>query len=98
MQTKYIHLFGDVPTDDISAWRAGWYDRPERQTQKDLQKHWINFGPHDEWMAIEDIEARFKVIEGNVREWNGEGGQLTTSSAWDPQVWTEPAHCGHLKP
>ena len=23
VRTKYIHLFGDIPTDDMSAWRAG---------------------------------------------------------------------------
>ena len=26
VQTKYIHLFGNVPTDDM--WWAGWFVRP----------------------------------------------------------------------
>ena len=97
VQTKYIHLFGDIPTDDISAWRAGWYDRPERKTQPDLQKHWVNFPPMQDWMAIEDTEERFRVIEGLVGGWNGGGGELTsTLSAWDPWVWTEPVRCAHV--
>ena len=36
---EYIHLFGDIPTDDMSAWRAGWLDRPDRKVQGDLQKY-----------------------------------------------------------
>ena len=94
VQTKYIHLFGDIPTDDVSAWRAGWYDRPERKTQEDLQKPWINFGPQEQWMAIDDVEARFKVIEGEVRAWNGDNGVVTdTPSDFDPWSWTEPVRC-----
>eukprot|EP01052_Picozoa_sp_SAG31_P049975 SAG31_NODE_11191_length_1056_cov_1.291536_2_plen_188_part_01 len=78
VQTKYIHLFGDIPTDDMSAWRVGWYDRPERKRQKDLQKYWINHPPHWEWMKIQDDEARFDAVLEMVSQDNGPGGRITT--------------------
>jgi hypothetical protein len=45
-------------------------------------------------MAIDDVEARFKVIEGEVRAWNGDNGVVTdTPSDFDPWSWTEPVRC-----
>jgi hypothetical protein len=80
VQTQYIHLFGDIPTDDISAWRAGWYDRPQRELQKDLQKYWLN-GPNQKaWMAVSDPKARLLAVERFVAEANGLGGSIVSST------------------
>ena len=81
---QYIHLFGEIPTDDVAAWRAGWFDRPERQNQKDLQKYWINHPPHSEWMKETDVDKRFEMVHQAVEQGNGPGGKIVTdrSSLW----------------
>lgn len=49
-------------------------------------------------MLIDDVESRLKVIDGQVRKWNGAGGVVQDApSNWDPWVWTEPARCGRVK-
>ena len=68
---QYIQLFGNIPTDDVAAWRVGWFDRPERQKQKDLQKYWINHPPHWEWMKERDTEKRFELVRRVVEEVDG---------------------------
>jgi hypothetical protein len=68
---QYIRLFGNIPTDDVAAWRVGWFDRPERQKQKDLQKYWINHPPHWEWMKEPDTEKRFELVRRVVEEVDG---------------------------
>ena len=82
---QYIHLFGDIPTDDAAAWKAGWFDRPERQTQKDLQKYWINHPPHWEWMKEADVEKRMQMVRQAVEAGIGPGGAIISdkSSLWD---------------
>lgn len=81
---QYIHLFGDIPTDDMAAWKAGWFDRPERQAQKDLQKYWINHPPHWEWIKETDVEKRMQMVRQAVEAGIGPGGGIISdkSSLW----------------
>eukprot|EP01051_Picozoa_sp_SAG22_P003704 SAG22_NODE_183_length_16031_cov_36.647000_16_plen_539_part_00 len=99
VQTKYIHLFGDIPTDDMTAWRVGWFDRPERKHQKDLQKHWINHPTMENWMAVQDDDARLEMIRKEVTEGNGAGGYVRADfTPWTAeQVATSDMNSGGPK-
>ena len=65
-----------------------------------MQKHWINFGPSEDWMEVADVDERFRVIESQVRGWNGATGVVSQDThmraEWDPWLWTEPVRCGRV--
>lgn len=70
VQTEYIGLFGDIPTDDLSAWHIGWYNRPER-LEKDMRKPWLNCVARrcqfHQWMEELDPEKRYDLVLDFVR-------------------------------
>jgi hypothetical protein len=91
VQTKFVGLFGDVPTDDLEAWRAGWYDRPER-LERDMQIPWINcvadINPRcqfETWMEEPDVEKRYNLILDFVRARSGGRVDATKPAAGDPR-------------
>ena len=81
IQEKFLYLFGEVPTDDVAAWRAGWYERPEPKDLGDFGRRSPRF---DEWLQEPDATKRFNAILEFVQLSNGPTAWINTSSAVEP--------------